>query len=104
MQRLEGCRWSVEKCSALADRPGGGVKLEAMRIGGTMYTSVEALGRFGLRLNDGASETHSLPESSARQRHVDQASQRLHNLLGTAPSEEKDRDPAHRRRARTPKR
>ena len=102
--RPNGKRVHISACYRWIQRGVRGVKLEAMRIGGTMYTSVEALGRFGLRLNVGASETHSLPEPSARQRQVDQASQRLRNLLGAAPSEENDHDLANRRRVRTPKR
>ena len=68
-----------------------------------MYTSVEALERFGLRLNDGACETRSRPESSTRKGQVNQASQRLRDLLGATPSKQKDRHSGREQTAPGPK-
>lgn len=101
--RPNGKRVHISACYRWIQRGVRGVKLEALRVGGTMYTSVEALERFGLRLTDGASGTRTSPESSARKRQVNQASQRLRNLLGEMPSKEKNRDSGNGQPESTPK-
>ncbi len=84
--RPNGKRVHVSACYRWIQRGIRGIKLEVIRIGGTMYTSVEALQRFGTRLNCEACESNLFPQSAARKRQVDQASQRLRNLLGNAPA------------------
>lgn len=101
--RPNGKRVHISACYRWIQRGVRGVRLEAVRIGGTMYTSVEALERFGLRLSDDTSATPRLPKSSAREREVNQASQRLRNLLGSSPIEEKPVIKGGRPKAATPK-
>lgn len=102
--RPNGKRVHISACYRWIQRGVRGIKLEALRIGGTMYTSVEALERFGLRLNNGACETHSRPESSTRKRQVNQASQRLRNLLEATPSKEKTHESGRGQSPSMPKR
>lgn len=54
-----------------------------------MYTSTEALGRFGVHISDPANAERIAPDSSARKRQVDRASQRLRSLLGPVSSSNK---------------
>jgi hypothetical protein len=88
--RPNGKRVHISAIYRWVSRGVRGVKLEAIRIGGTMYTSTEALGRFGMRLNDAARSAQLPPDSPARKRQVDQASQRLRSLLGPASTSNKD--------------
>ncbi len=66
------------------------VRLEAVRVGGTMYTSEEALERFARRLSQ--SSTSALPEEQdppSRDRRLETVTRRLDALLG--PSVRTDR-------------
>lgn len=57
-----------------------GIRLDAIRIGGTTYTSREALQRFALPA--GAPHFESMtPLSKARQKQIDKAVQRLDEFL-----------------------
>jgi len=102
-RRPNGRRVHISACYRWIQRGVRGVRLEAIRIGGTMYTAVEALERFGLRLSCEGSESHLLPESSTRKRQVNQASQRLRNLLGSTTLKEKSRESGRGQTASTPK-
>jgi hypothetical protein len=65
-------RWAKDGCR--------GVKLETIRIGGSLCTSVEALQRFFERLSAGDAVPSSAPEirtSAARKRAFEQARQEL---------------------------
>jgi len=57
-----------------------GVRLEAIRIGGTTYTSREALQRFALPANEVHLQSANLL-SKARQKQIDEAVQRLDEFL-----------------------
>lgn len=61
-----------------------GVRLDAIRIGGTTYTSQEALQRFGTTA--GASIPAPPPTTVARSAQIDRATQRLGELLGKSQS------------------
>lgn len=102
-RRPDGKRVHISACYRWISRGVRGVRLEAIRIGGTMYTSVEALERFGLRLNNGSCERRLQPESSTRKRQVNQASLRLRSLLRSTPSKAKNRDSGRGQQASTPK-
>jgi hypothetical protein len=86
--RPNGKRVHISACYRWIQRGVRGVRLEAIRIGGTMYTSVEALERFGLRLNAEFPGKQCTPGSAARERQIDRASQRLRGLLGPGPVNE----------------
>lgn len=61
-----------------------GVKLEAIKIGGTTYTSLEALQRFAERLSEPSTQPRSGPTSSTRKRQIDRAAEELRDALGAA--------------------
>ena len=60
-----------------------GGRLEAIRIGGTTYTSLEALQRFGERLSEsrGRLAAEALPTSSLRRRQMERAAQEAREIL-----------------------
>ena len=82
--RPNGKRVHISACYRWITRGVRGVRLEAIRIGGSTYTSLEALQRFADHLGaPGAVRT--TPERTAtrtRQRQIDQASKRLREALG----------------------
>jgi hypothetical protein len=82
--RPNGKRMHISACYRWISRGVRGVRLEAIRIGGSTYTSLEALQRFADHLGaPGAPLT--LPASSpprTRQKQIDQASKRLREALG----------------------
>jgi hypothetical protein len=82
--RPNGKRVHISACYRWIQRGVRGVKLEAIRIGGTTYTSVEALQRFADHLGaPGASQTTRAPTPTrTRQKQIDQASKRLRDTLG----------------------
>jgi hypothetical protein len=58
-----------------------GVKLEAVRIGGTWFTSIQAVQRFADRLTELGSQDRSPPtDTSARQRHLEVLDEELRRL------------------------
>jgi len=61
-----------------------GVRLEAIRIGGSTYTSLEALQRFANHLGASGPEqmTPEPTPARTRQKQIDQASKRLREALG----------------------
>jgi len=60
-----------------------GVKLESVKIGGTTYTSKEALQRFAERLSDHAEGgDEARPKTKSRQRQIDRATKRVEEILG----------------------
>lgn len=68
-----------------------GVVLESIRVGGTTYTSREALQRFSERLTGVApAESPVNPVSRARQRQLEQANNRVMRELGLDPSVQSD--------------
>lgn len=78
----------VSACYRWIQRGVRGITLEAVRIGGTLYTSVEALERFGCRLADRTVAAPAQPDSTARQRQLSRTSKRLRALLGVTASAE----------------
>jgi hypothetical protein len=79
-----GKRVHISACYRWISRGVRGVKLEAIRVGGTTYTSLEALQRFSDRLGaPGAPQTECAPVMTrTRCRQVDRASQRVREVLG----------------------
>ena len=63
-----------------------GVRLEAIKIGGLTYTSIEALQRFFNRLSPAPGElpTPVQPSARPRQRRVGKVDQEVASILGTA--------------------
>jgi hypothetical protein len=57
-----------------------GHKLEAVRLGGTLYTSREALQRWAERLTDGPSQTPAAAGGSTRRRSAQVADDELDRL------------------------
>jgi hypothetical protein len=57
-----------------------GVKLEAVRLGGSLYTSREAIQRFGERLTAGATRPDRGQTSTARRRAYERAGRKLDRL------------------------
>ncbi len=82
--RPSGKRVHISACYRWISRGVRGVHLEAIRIGGSTYTSLEALQRFADHLGaPGATQTTPEPrQTRARQRQIDQASKRLRDALG----------------------
>lgn len=72
-----------------------GVRLEAVKIGGTTYTSQEAIQRFSERLS-GTEPAQPLvhPASRARQRQLEQANERVMLELGLDRPVRSDREAA----------
>jgi len=62
-------RWAMGGCR--------GVKLETIRVGGTLCTSVEALQRFCERLSNPGSDSPRLPTTKQRERQIDKAEREL---------------------------
>ena len=58
-----------------------GVKLESLKVGGTTYTSAEALQRFAEGLSHPATLS-APPYSLARQREIERVSREVHEILG----------------------
>lgn len=59
-----------------------GVVLETVRVGGTTYTSVEALQRFAEAQSRGSLPAPAAPQPQARQRAIASASERVRRELG----------------------
>lgn len=85
--RPNGKRVHVSACYRWIQRGVRGVRLEAVRIGGSTYTSIEALQRFADQLtNPGRETTLTITSTTAtRQRQIDAAEQRVHEALGSGP-------------------
>lgn len=80
--RPNGKRVHISACYRWAGRGVHGIKLEVIRIGGSTYTSREALARFAAALSAGTGNAHA-PHviAKTRQRQIDAATTRLRNLL-----------------------
>ncbi|MEX2389193.1 MAG: DUF1580 domain-containing protein [Phycisphaeraceae bacterium] len=59
-----------------------GVKLEAVKIGGSSYTSLEALQRFSEQLTLQNKERRDPPLSAQRRRQIEAASRQVAEILG----------------------
>jgi hypothetical protein len=63
-----------------------GVRLETIRIGGTSYTSAEALQRFADGLNASSSnELTARPTTSTRRKQIERAEREVQAILGDDP-------------------
>ena len=83
-RRPTGKRVHISAVYRWVSRGVRGIILESIRIGGTTYTSIEALQRFADRLSERDS---TLPPSAhsttrSRQKQIDAAEQRLREVLG----------------------
>ncbi len=65
-----------------------GVRLESIRIGGTTYTSEEALQRFGDRQSKGPAQKADVPltASVTRQKQIERATKEVEAILGSRPA------------------
>ena len=60
-----------------------GVRLESLKIGGTTYTSKEALQRFADRLTSPAQDLDTIPATTlTRKRQIDRATKQVEAILG----------------------
>ncbi len=96
--RPTGKRVHISACYRWVSRGVRGIRLEAIRVGGTMYTSLEALQRFADRLGPQvAREPQPIkPTTVTRYRQIDQASRRLREALGPAAEPSREADGAAR--------
>lgn len=78
--RSSGKRIHISAVYRWIQRGVRGVRLEVLRIGGTSYTSVEALQRFAEQLENPRPEPLPAP-SGRRQRQIEQAGKRLRAIL-----------------------
>ena len=85
--RRNGRRVHISAVYRWVSRGVRGVRLEAIKIGGTAYTSLEALQRFGDRLNaDTGGQAHpDVVTPRARQREIERAARAVEKELGLAP-------------------
>ncbi len=80
--RTSGKRVHISACYRWLSRGIRGVKLEAIRIGGTTYTSVEALQRFAERLSSNTPRPLIEPSPSlGRQKAIARAARELEESL-----------------------
>ncbi len=86
-RRPSGKRVHISACYRWLSRGVSGVKLEAIRIGGTTYTSVEALQRFAERLSSSTPRPLIEPAPSlSRQKMIDRAARELEKSLNPSRS------------------
>jgi hypothetical protein len=85
-RRPNGNRVHISACYRWISRGVRGFKLEAVRIGGTTYTSLEALQRFGQRIGgNSAPAQEDSPPQRARQREIFRASMAARAELWACP-------------------
>ena len=82
-KRPTGKRIHISACYRWISRGVQGVRLEAIKIGGSTYTSTEALQRFAGRLSARMSSDQPLEDLPARRREIDLATKQLRSLLGS---------------------
>jgi len=81
-RRPNGKRLHISAVYRWAQRGLGGRQLETIKIGGTTYTSREALMRFGVQ--DGVAPTSPMSRavSRSRERQISQAARAVEEILG----------------------
>ncbi|MBN2562331.1 MAG: DUF1580 domain-containing protein [Phycisphaerae bacterium] len=81
--RPNGKRVHMSACYRWIKRGVRGVRLDSIKIGGSTYTSTEALQRFADHLSSGwGEEPKAVPaQTLTRQRQIDKASNRLAEML-----------------------
>jgi len=85
-KRPNGKRVHISAVYRWIQRGVRGVRLESTRVGGTTYTSEEALQRFSERLSEAnRSSTSSRVLTRRRQRQIEQASRQVEAMLAIAP-------------------
>jgi len=81
-RRPNGKRIHISACYRWMARGVKGVRLEAIRLGGTTYTSLEALQRFADRLATSAASPLTRPHQTiTRKRQIDRAVRQLEKTL-----------------------
>ena len=94
--RTSGKRLHISAVYRWIQRGVRGVRLESIKLGGTTYTTVEALQRFSNNLSSGVDMTvQSQPTARARQRQIDRASQEVDSIL--RPSRESIKHKKHQK-------
>lgn len=82
-KRPNGRRLHVSAVYRWISRGVRGVVLESARIGGSTYTSREAMARFAERLNGAATQPQqTLKPPHSRQMEIERAAKRLDTMLG----------------------
>ncbi len=83
-KRLNGKRIHISACYRWISRGVRGVRLDSIKIGGSTYTSIEALQRFANRLSGSGNASRPRVEvSPARQQEIDFASEQLKSQLAS---------------------
>lgn len=88
--RVNGRRLHISAVYRWCQRGIGGVILESIRIGGTTYTSTEALARFAAARTPGTPPPAAPTAPRARQRAIDEVSERVRRELGLPPADGPD--------------
>jgi len=79
--RSTGKRVHISACYRWITRGIRGVRLEVVRVGGSMYTSREAVARFAAQLSRPGDAARPIAMSHQRQKQIEQARTRLKDLL-----------------------
>ena len=101
--RRSGKRVHISAVYRWIQRGVRGVQLEFLKIGGTTYTSIEAVQRFADQLSQARSPASPVPPSSVtspaqRRRQIEQATRRVATLLGQSVPDTPARDSLHKTR------
>ncbi len=84
--RANGKRVHISAVYRWASRGVKGVVLESVKLGGTTYTTIEALQRFADRLSEVRNARNPRPgRTLTRERQLEQARRRLDDELGAKP-------------------
>ena len=83
-KRPNGKRIHISACYRWISRGVRGVRLDSIKIGGSTYTSIEALQRFANRLSGRSNASRPRVEvSPSRQQEIDLASEQLKSQLAS---------------------
>jgi Protein of unknown function (DUF1580) len=82
--RRTGRRVHISAVYRWIGRGVGGVQLESVKVGGSTYTTTEALQRFSDRLSHPNTDSPSAPSltSSARRKQIDASTRHVERILG----------------------
>jgi len=82
--RPNGKRLHISAVYRWAQRGVRGTVLETIRMGGSTYTSLEALQRFGERASGMPNTADKVPTPKAREREINRVADQVRTLLGPA--------------------
>jgi len=88
--RANGKRIHISACYRWLSRGVKGIVLESVKIGGSTYTSKEALQRFAYQLSGKADPTPRPPISESRRKEIEKAQHEVQEILGLKSEEGRD--------------